>query len=68
MASMRTRRAEKKPAAGLSGKERGALDEFLAYVEFRVKDVEPGCARLVREARLALAGPNATEIRDGMLH
>ncbi len=68
MASTRTRQGEKRTVSGLSAKERGAIDEFLAYIEFRVKDVEPACARLVREARLALADPVAAAGGDERLH
>ena len=65
---MRTQRAEPKAAAGLSGKERGAIDEFLAYIEFRVKDVEPACAKLVRMARLALSDRRPVQNPDEALH
>lgn len=68
MASRRTRSAEKTSTAGLSGKERGAIDEFLAYIEFRLRDAEPASARLVRLARLALVDPDKVQDLGGALH
>lgn len=57
MAPMRTLQGRDGPAPGLSAKDRGAIEQFLVYIEERVKDVEPVCAELVRMARLALAEP-----------
>lgn len=64
---MRARQGEK-AAAGLSGEDRGAIEEFLVYIEDRVKDVEPVCAKLVRMARLALRDPNALQDPRRVLH
>ena len=67
MAPMRSRQGEK-AAARLSGEDRGAIEEFLAYIEERVKDAEPICAKLVRMARLALRERQALQDPDRVLH
>lgn len=38
----------------LSFAERKSLQEFLAYIELRVRPVEPFCAYLIRMAEIAL--------------
>ncbi len=70
MAAHASRDRVEKPAAGLSGADRGAIEEFLVYIEDRVKDVEPVCAKLVRMARLALQGPRrrSQDPRPACLH
>ena len=67
MAGMQSRQGEK-PNAGLSGADRGAIEEFLIYIEEWVKDVEPVCAKLVHMARLALKDPDALQDPDRFLH
>ena len=64
---MRERQGQKISDKGLSGRERGAIQEFLAYIEDRVKGSEPVCANLVRKARLALTASPAAE-GDATLH
>jgi hypothetical protein len=65
---MRIRRSEPGPATPLSIKERGAIEEFLVYIEDRVKEAEPVCAKLVRLARLALADPDKAQDPGRALH
>lgn len=65
---MRERQVQKGRATGLSGKDRGAIEEFLVYIEDRVKDVEPVCAKLVRMARLSLSEPASPESPQRFLH
>jgi hypothetical protein len=65
---MRERQGQNDRATGLSGKERGAIEEFLVYIEERVRDIEPVCAELVRMARLALAEPDSLQDLGKVLH
>lgn len=65
---MRNRPAQSEPTTGLSGKDRGAIEEFLVYIEDRVEGVEPVCAELVRMARLVLAETDTLQGPERVLH
>ena len=65
---MRARQGQNETTTALSGKDRGAIEEFLAFIEDRLKDAEPVCAELVRMARLSLADPHTSQEPGQLLH
>ena len=65
---MRDRTRDGAAPLRLSGRERGAIAEFLAYFEERVRGVEPACADLLHMARLALHGPGQPADRPQTTH